>query len=250
MGVSLVLPVKNEINGLKVYLPGFVQSKKFDQILVIDGKSSDGSVQYCRDLGCEVIIQDGYGLRDGFLKSYSHFREENVIVFSCDGNSMPEAIDPIIQKLNDGYEMVIASRYKDGAKSFDDTFLTGIANFAFTKTISLFGYQYSDAMVMFRGYKKYVPNLLGLDVSRSDYYENHAGRYVSWEPLMSIRAAKARIKIAEIGFDEPKRVDQSGAGAVLPATRIHHYKAGFYCLAQVFEEFIRWKWKVKNRSAT
>jgi glycosyltransferase involved in cell wall biosynthesis len=245
MGVTLVLPVKNEISGLKVYLKDFVQSNKYDQILIIDGGSTDSSIEYCQSHGCEVISQDGYGLRNGFLKAYPFFREENIVVFSCDGNSLPAAIDPIVSKLNEGYEMVIASRYKDGAKSYDDTFLTGIANYAFTKTISLFGYRYTDAMVMFRGYKRYVPNQLGLDISRGESYENHAGRYVSWEPLMSIRAAKAKLKIAELGFDEPKRVDQSGAGSILPATRIHHYKAGIYCLLQVFEELLFWKWKRK-----
>ena len=65
-------------------------------------------------------------------------------------------------------------------------------------------------MVMFRGYRREVPEKLGLTLNRGEAYEVHsAGRYVSWEPLMSIRAAKARLRIAEIPADEPIRVDLS-----------------------------------------
>lgn len=105
-------------------------------------------------------------------------------------------------------------------------------------------------MVMYRGYRIDVPRRLGLNVPRGDFYEKTSGRHVSWEPLMSIRAAKASLKIAEVGFDEPKRIDQTGAGFILPATRISHYEAGIYCLLQVFEEFIFWNWKHSDGSKT
>ena len=40
--------------------------------------------------------------------------------------------------MKEGYDMVIASRYKDNAKSYDDTILTGFGNWIFTKSINLF----------------------------------------------------------------------------------------------------------------
>jgi hypothetical protein len=158
-----------------------------------------------------------------------------------------EAIQPLIDKLEEGYDMVIASRYKDGARSYDDTLLTGAANWTFTRLISLYGFRYTDAMVMFRGYRREVPEKLGLTLNRGEAYEVHsAGRYVSWEPLMSIRAAKARLRIAEIPADEPIRVDLSGQGMLLPATRIQHFRVGFYCGLQLIEECLRWKWPLRG----
>ena len=250
MNISLIIPVKNELLGLKVYLPALIASGEFHEVIVIDGKSNDGSGEYAKSLGCKVVIQDRPGIRAGYLQAYNDFSGDAAIVFSPDGNSLPEAIPSIIKKLENGYDMVIASRYADGAKSDDDTILSGLANATFSFLISLFGYHYTDAMVMYRGFAIDVPRRLGLDVPRSDFYEISSGRYVSWEPLMSIRAAKASLKIAELGFDEPKRIDQTGSGFILPATRISHYKAGIYCLWQLIEEFFIWNWKLSDGKIT
>lgn len=249
MKISLVLPAKNEIEGLRHYLPRFV-TEGYHEIVVIDGRSTDGSAEYARSMGCRVIVQEGVGMRAAYLESYPLLEGDVIIVFSPDGNSVPEAIPAIANKLRDGDDMVIASRYKDGAKSYDDTVISGIANKIFTASTSLFGFQYTDAMVMYRGFRRSLPFELGLDRRRSERYESTFGRYVSWEPLMSIRAAKAGIRISEVGFDEPARIDQEGSGLLLPATRINHYKAGLFCLLQLFDEAIHWNWSRSDGSVT
>lgn len=250
MKVALILPARNEIEGLKVFLSDFIGCGKFSEIIVIDGRSTDGSAAYARSLGCTVVEQTSAGMRAGYLQSYGSFSGDAVIVFSPDGNSLPEAIPEIVDRLSQGYDMVIASRYKDGAESRDDTLLSGIGNWVFTFLISRFGFRYTDAMVMYRGYRIDVPKRLGLDVIRSEKYERTFGRHVSWEPLMSIRAAKAGLRIAEVGFDEPKRIDQTGAGALLPASRISHFKAGFYCFLQLIEELFVWNWVLSDGKRT
>jgi hypothetical protein len=100
---------------------------------------------------------------------------------------------------------------------------------------------------MYRGYRREVPEKLGLTVRQSDLYENHrAGRYTSWEPHMSMRAAKARLRIAEIPADEPARLDTAGQGHFLPATRIQHFSAGWYILIQWIDEWVHWKWPLRG----
>ncbi|HBE87795.1 MAG TPA: hypothetical protein DDW67_01445 [Elusimicrobia bacterium] len=165
-----------------------------------------------------------------------------MIVFSPDGNSVLETIPLLAEKIRSGYDMVIASRYKGAAKSYDDTAITHLGNKIFTNTISaLFGFRYTDAMVMFRAYRREVPEKLKLNVRRSAFYEKYFGRHVSWEPLMSIRAAKAGLRIAEIPSDEPKRIEEKKGRILLPSSRINHYKAGMACGLQLLEEFFRWK---------
>jgi glycosyltransferase involved in cell wall biosynthesis len=249
MKVSLLLPAKNEIEGLRHYLPAFVR-EGYHEIVVLDGRSTDGSAAYARSEGCKVIEQEGSGMRTAYMQAFPQLTGDVVIVFSPDGNSVPEAIPVIAAKLAEGYDMVIATRYKDGARSYDDTLLSGIANKIFTAATSLFGFDYTDAMVMYRGFRRSLPSELGLDVRRSNFYESTFGRYVSWEPLMSIRAAKSGIRICEVGFNEPARLDQQGAGLLLPATRINHYKAGIYCLMQLFDEAIHWNWKRNDGGPT
>lgn len=237
MKVCVVIPTLNEIQGLR-WIASNMRREWYDNIIILDGGSTDGTVEYAREKNYEVIIQKKPGMRMAYIEWYPHITEDIVITFSPDGNSIVETIPLLIEKIKEGYEMVIASRYKDEARSYDDTWITGMANVAFTRLISLFGYRYTDAMVMFRAYKRDVPARLKLNVLRGEFYEKYIGRYVSWEPLMSIRAAKNRLKIAEIPSDEPQRIDEQFKGHILPTSRINHFKSGLACLFQLFEEAI------------
>ena len=110
--------------------------------------------------------------------------------------------------MRQGNDMVIASRYLEDAKSDDDDLITGFGNWLFTKTVNvLHGGRYTDVMVIYRAYRKNLIYELGLD--REDAYalpEKLFGTKISWEPLLSVRAAKQRMRIAEIPGDEPPRI--------------------------------------------
>ena len=45
---------------------------------------------------------------------------------------IPEKLPNLIDKIKEGYDLVCVSRYKDGAKSFDDNILTSFGNKLFT----------------------------------------------------------------------------------------------------------------------
>jgi len=176
-----------------------------------------------------------------YIECYQQIDEDIIITFSPDGNSIVETIPLLIEKIKEGSDLVIASRYKDGAISYDDTWLTGVGNFIFTSLISLFGYHYTDALVIYRAYRVNVPERLRLNIPRHPLYEKYIGRFVSWEPLMSIRAAKAKLRISEVPSDEFKRIDEDNCGYLLPTSRIHHFKSGIACLVQLLEELIFWR---------
>ena len=103
--------------------------------------------------------------------------------------------------------MVIVSRYAPGAKSYDDDAVTSFGNWLFTGLINgLHGGRYTDAMVIYRAYKKQLIYDLDLDKDPSYAFEENLFKTkISWEPLLSIRAAKRKLKIAEIPGDEPAR---------------------------------------------
>ena len=71
----------------------------------------------------------------------------------------------------------------------------------------LYGARYSDVMVIYRAYRTKLVYELGLDLD-GPYRrpERLFGTRVSWEPLLSVRAARARLKIGEIPGDEPPRI--------------------------------------------
>lgn len=207
MRVSLLIPTLNEIEGMRVIMPR-VKREWVDQILVIDGGSTDGTVDYARDHGYGVIEQKRKGLRHAFTEALPHVTGEVVITFTPDGNSIPELIPALIAKMREGYDMVIVSRYLDDAKSYDDDLLTGFGNWLYTRIINLlFRARYTDTMVMYRAYRTRLIRELELD--RDSTYaipETLLCTTEGWELILSIRAARRGLKIAEIPGDEPQRI--------------------------------------------
>lgn len=242
MKVTLVVPTLNEISGMRVIMPR-INRELLHQIIVVDGGSTDGTVEYAREMGYEVYQQKERGIRLGLIENYHNIKGDIIITFSPDGNSVPEEIPPLIEKMKLGYDMVIVSRYLGDARSFDDTFISRLGNWLFTKIICfLFGFHYTDALVMFRAYKFVVPEKIGIIRRRSALYERFIGRYISWEPQLSVRCVKHKLKITEIPGDEPLRVDEEGVrkgNRLLPPSRIYHFRSGFACLYMFIEEFVR-----------
>jgi hypothetical protein len=131
-----------------------------------------------------------------------------ILTFSPDGNSPVKSIPLLIEKMKDGYDLVIGSRYLDDAKSYDDDLITGFGNWLFTKTVNLLHRgQHTDVMVILRIFKKTL--ISDLDLNKEEAYslpEKLFKTKISWEPLMSVRAAKRKLKIGEIPIDEPERI--------------------------------------------
>jgi glycosyltransferase involved in cell wall biosynthesis len=207
MKVTLVIPTLNEIDGMKVIMPR-IKKEWYDQLIILDGGSTDGTVEYARKQGYFVHIQKGPGIRNGYTEVLPYVKGDVVLTFSPDGNCIPALIPRLIDKVKEGYDMVIASRYFDGAKSDDDDLVTAFGNWFFTKTINLLhGGKYTDAMGIFRAYKTKL--IYDLELHKDGGYttaETLFNTNVSWEPLLSVRAAKRKLKVAEIPGDEPARI--------------------------------------------
>lgn len=206
MKVTLLIPTLNEIDGMKAIMPQ-ISRDWYDQLLIVDGQSSDGTIEYCHAMGYPVVVQQKKGMRHAYMESLPHITGDVILTFSPDGNSIPELIPACIEKMKEGNDMVIVSRYAPGAKSYDDDAVTAFGNKLFTTSINLLhGGHYTDAMVIYRAYKKDLIHELDLDKDSSYQFEEKLfGTNISWEPLLSIRAAKRRLKVAEIPGDEPAR---------------------------------------------
>ena len=53
MKVTLLIPTLNEIDGMKTIMPR-IKPEWCDQILIVDGQSTDGTVDYARQQGYDV----------------------------------------------------------------------------------------------------------------------------------------------------------------------------------------------------
>lgn len=207
MKVTLLIPTLNEINGMKQSMPR-IKREWYDQLLIVDGNSKDGTIEYCRENNYPVIIQKKRGLRYAYIEALPYIEGDIVITFSPDGNSIPELIPQLVNKMKAGFDMVIVSRYTEGAKSYDDDLITSFGNWMFTNLINiLYGSKYTDAIVMFRGWKKEI--FYDLDLHKDQSYsfeERFFHTRVGVEPLLSVRAAKRKLKCSDIPGDEPPRI--------------------------------------------
>ena len=207
MTVTLLALTLNEIDGVKAILPR-IPPGLVDQLLVVDGGSTDGTIEWAREHGYTVLVQSKPGIRFAYLEALPLIEGDVVVSISPDGNCDPDVLPRLLAKMREGYDMVIGSRYLDGATSEDDDYVTAFGNWLFTRTVNLlYGSRYTDVMVIYRAYRRSLIYELGLD--REDSYtlpERLFGTIISWEPLMSIRAAKYRKRIGEVAAGEPPRI--------------------------------------------
>lgn len=234
MKTTLVCCTWNEIEGMKAIMPQIDRSW-VDQIIILDGGSTDGTVEWAREHGYFVYVQKNPGIRNAYMEVLPYVEGDVIITFSPDGNSISGLIPPLIDKMREGFDMVIVSRYLGSAKSEDDDLLTGFGNWLFTRTVNLlFRSQYTDVMVMYRAYKKQLIHDLELDGDKA--YRTPEKLFktrISWEPMLSARAAIRKLKIGEIPGDEPPRI---GGERKL---QIWRWGAAYYF--QFLRDFLFWR---------
>ncbi len=232
--VTLLIPTLNEETGMRSVMPK-VDRSLFEQVLVVDGNSTDKTVAVAREMGYDVVLQKSPGIRGAYMDALPHIKGDAILTFSPDGNSLPELLGPCVAKFREGYDMVIVSRYAPGAKSYDDDMVTGFGNWLFTNTINLLhDGRYTDAMVIYRIYRKALIHELDLDKEESYSLEEKLFRtHISWEPLLSVRALKRKLNIAEIPGDEPKR---DGGERKLQVLK---WGAAYYW--EIWRETVSWK---------
>ena len=215
--VTLLLPTLNERVGMEHVMPR-VKPDLIDQFLVIDGGSTDGTIEYAESQGYTVVRQKSKGITGAYYEALEHVTGDVIVAFSPDGNSVPERIPDLIGKMEEGYDMVIVSRYLGEAKSDDDDLLTSFGNWFFTAAINcLFGGHYTDSLVMFRAWKKELIQQLPTNVPRAGL-----------EPLISIKCAKMKWNVAEIPGDEPKRIGSP--------RKMKPFRNGWDILKLIFQE--------------
>lgn len=233
MKVTLLVPTLNEIVGMQQVMPR-ISPEWVDQVLVVDGRSTDGTAEYAQRMGYDLIVQKAKGIRHAYIEAMPLAKGDIVITFSPDGNCVPELIPQLVARMAEGYDMVIASRYLGGLKSEDDDAITAFGNWTFTKLINvLHGGHYTDAMGIYRAWRTEIFTTLDLDKEEGYAPERLTGTVLGVEPLLSVRAAKRKLRCAEIPGPEPRRIGGERKLQVL--------RWGGAYLIQVLREVYHWR---------
>ncbi len=205
MKVTLCLLTYNERACLEQVFPRLPppsEASGFDQMVAIDGGSADGTVEFYRARGVPVIGQSRRGRGDAFLLAIEKIDADAYIFFSPDGNEDPQDLPRFKPLLQNGADLVIASRMMPGAVNEEDSRLlrlrkwanhgfNWLANALFRKS----GPFITDSINGYRAITRAAARRLQLDAL--DY---------TIEYQMTIRALQHRMNIAEFPTHEGQRV--------------------------------------------
>jgi glycosyltransferase involved in cell wall biosynthesis len=109
--LSIVLPAKNEAAALADLLPRLKAAQPDAEIIVVDDGSSDDTAKLCVDNGVRVVRQP-YSMGNGAaIKRGTRAATGDILVFmDADGQHDPILIERLLQRLDQGMDMVVGAR--------------------------------------------------------------------------------------------------------------------------------------------
>lgn len=132
--ISVVIPAKNESDGLNKVLPDIIARYPDFEIIVVNDGSEDTTEEVCKSHGVTVISQPYSKGNGAAIKVGARRASGDIIVFmDGDGQHRPEDIERILQKMEQGFDMVVGARDNSSQASIGrlcaNTFYNWFASF-------------------------------------------------------------------------------------------------------------------------
>lgn len=161
--VSIVVPIFNEaqnIPSLLIRLNQVLDSLEIQsEIVAVDDGSRDGSCQLLSEEAFKfgsrlrvVVLNRNYGQHSAILAGFSVIRGDAAVTIDADLQNPPEEIPRLIEKLNEGFE-VVGSIRKDRQDPFLRRFASSVIN-AFARKST--GVAMRDYGCMLRAYRRKI----------------------------------------------------------------------------------------------
>lgn len=120
MKVLVIIPAYNEEKSIERVVDNLVENyPEYDYVVVNDG-SRDNTAAICKTRGYRFInLPVNLGLAGAFQTGMKYAYEHDydyAIQFDADGQHRPEFIQPIVNKMEEGYDIVIGSRFVEEKK--------------------------------------------------------------------------------------------------------------------------------------
>jgi dolichol-phosphate hexosyltransferase len=195
--VTVVVPTKNE-EGMIGEIVDSVRPYA-DEVLVIDGHSTDRTREIAVEHGARVELDGGKGKGEALRRSMQVASTEIVCFIDADGSHDPKDIPALVAPIKaDKADMVIGSRGKGGSDELHGT-LEQFIRYSGSQIIMLainyrYGSRLTDSQNGFRAIRRDVGNKLGLK-----------SNLTTIEQEMLMRALKLGYRVDEVPTHEYER---------------------------------------------
>ena len=139
--ITIVIPTLNEESGIRETIssiPMAILKKNYDvEILVVDGKSKDRTIEIAKEAGAKVIIEERKGYGRAYKTGFNRAKGEIIITMDADATYPAERIPEYLLLLEqNNIDFLTINRFDSMDKDAMNT-LHKLGNFALTKLLRL-----------------------------------------------------------------------------------------------------------------
>ena len=111
MKFSIVIPAKNEEEGLAWFLPSLRERYPEAEVIVVNDGSTDSTVQVCEEAGVQVISHPYSKGNGAAVKTGARAATGDYIVFmDGDGQHDPADVERLLSRMSEGFDLVVGAR--------------------------------------------------------------------------------------------------------------------------------------------
>ena len=238
--VSVVIPTYNEAANLPHVFDRLPDG--LHEVIVVDGRSVDGTVDVARTLRPEakIVLQNRRGKGNAMACGFAAVTGDVVIMLDADGSADPLEIPRFVAALTAGADFAKGTRFAVGGGSSDITPLRAWGNRRLNGMANLlFATNYTDLCY---GYNAFWTRCLpthGLSADGPGRDVKLWGDGFEIETIINTRIAKAHLKIVEVPSYESTRI--------YGASNLNTWRDGFRVLRALAVERVNGSWFVSAR---
>ncbi|HUL62561.1 MAG TPA: S-layer glycoprotein N-glycosyltransferase AglJ [Methanocella sp.] len=163
--VCILIPTLNEGKTIG-HLVRAYRELGFDDVLVIDGHSTDETVAEATAAGARVVPQVGSGKGMAVQQAFNMIDKEITVMVDGDGTYRPEDVDRLIEPVATGVaDQAMGNRFADYGKGAF-TFLNHAGNKMLNWTFNItYHVRYNDILTGYRAFNKKALKAMSLDQS-------------------------------------------------------------------------------------